>query len=126
MSGTASSSTSTSSRLHAADPRAAAVFRLREKTALEPRGNGGGPVVDAELGVDVQQVGLDGCLADEQALRTLPVGRAAGDQSQYVEFALAERRFGCAHATHQTCRHGRGEDRLTSCGRLDGAHELVA
>ena len=43
-------------------------------------GDGRGAVAHAELGVDVQQVGLDGGLADEQAGGRLPVGGAVGDQ----------------------------------------------
>ena len=37
-----------------------------EQAALVGGGDGRGPVVDPELGVEVQQVGLDAGLADEQ------------------------------------------------------------
>jgi hypothetical protein len=43
-------------------------------------GDGGGAVADAELGVDVQQVGLDGGLADQELARRDLVGGAVGDE----------------------------------------------
>ena len=51
-----------------------------QQSAVERLGDGGRAVADAELGVDVEQVGLDGRLADEQPRGGLAVGRAAGDE----------------------------------------------
>jgi hypothetical protein len=41
-----------------------------EQAAVERFGDGGGAVSDAELGVDVEQMRLDGGLADKQPGRT--------------------------------------------------------
>ena len=62
-----------------------------QQAPLEPGCHRRGAVVDAELGVDVQQVRLDRGLADEQAGGGLAVRAALRDQAQDVEFALAER-----------------------------------
>ena len=51
-------------------------FAGGEEPAVERLGDGGGPVADAELGVDVQQVGLDCGFADEQPGGRLAAGRA--------------------------------------------------
>ena len=51
----------------------------------------GRPVVHVELRVDVQEVGLDGRLADEQARRGPPVRLALGDQRQDLELPVAQR-----------------------------------
>ena len=67
--------------------------RARQQAALEPGRYSSGAVVDAELGVDVQHVGLDRGLADEQPGGGLAVGAASGDQAEDVELALAERFF---------------------------------
>jgi hypothetical protein len=45
-----------------------------EQATVERLGDGSGPVADAQLGVDVQQVGLDRGLGDEQPGGSLPVG----------------------------------------------------
>src|SRR6185437_8825658 len=45
-----------------------------EDAAGEAFGDGSGAVADAQLGVDVQQVGLDGGFADAQQGAGLPVG----------------------------------------------------
>jgi voltage-gated potassium channel len=50
-----------------------------EQPAVEALRDGGGAVADAQLGVDVQQVGLDRGLADEQPCGRLPVGGPRGD-----------------------------------------------
>ena len=57
--------------------------RSGEEAAPVGFGDGGRPVAHAQLLVDVQQVGLDGGLADEQLGRGLAVGGAVGDQSQH-------------------------------------------
>src|SRR5215469_550759 len=61
-----------------------------EQAAVECLGDGGRPVADAELGVDVVQVGLHRGLADEQPRRRLPVRAPAGHQLEHLELALAE------------------------------------
>src|ERR1700733_2112192 len=78
--------------------------RAGQQAALETCGDGGGPVVDAELGVDVQQVGLDRRLADEQPGGRLAVLAAERDQAEYVQLALAERLLGrLPDLADQTC-----------------------
>src|SRR5690242_8630023 len=62
-----------------------------QQAALEPGRHRRGTVVDAELGVDVRDMGLDRGLADEQAGGGLAVRAALRDQPQDVEFTLAER-----------------------------------
>jgi hypothetical protein len=44
-------------------------------------------VLQAELGEDAADVGLDGLLADDQVPGDLPVAVTAGDQPEYVAFA---------------------------------------
>ena len=65
--------------------------RPRKQPPLESGCHGGGAVVDPEFGEDVQHVGLDRGLADEQARGGLAVRAAARDQGQDVKLALAER-----------------------------------
>src|SRR5262245_2717760 len=48
------------------------------------------PVAEAELLEDVGDVGLDGCLADEELLPDLVVGQAAGDEPQNIPLARGE------------------------------------
>src|SRR5580704_14767125 len=62
-----------------------------EQAAVERLGDGGGAVADAQLGVDVEQVGLDRGLGDEQADGGLAVAFAGRDQLEDLELALAER-----------------------------------
>src|SRR6476646_5828337 len=62
-----------------------------EQAAVERLGDGGGAVADVELGVDVQQVGLDRGLADEQPGGCLPVGGPGRNQLQDLQLTLAER-----------------------------------
>src|SRR6185369_258006 len=62
-----------------------------EQATVERLAHGGGAVTDAELGVDVHQVGLDRGLADEQPGGRLPVGGAGRHQLEDLEFPLAER-----------------------------------
>lgn len=50
-------------------------------------GDGGGAGVDAELGVDVGQVGLDGGLGEAEPVADALVGQAVGDQTE--DFRLA-------------------------------------
>ncbi len=49
------------------------------------------PVPDAELGVDVQQLGLDRGLADQQLAGCRLIGGAVGDQPQHLDLLRAER-----------------------------------
>ena len=48
-------------------------------------------VLQAELGEDAADVGLDGLLADRQDPGDLPVAVTLGDQLEYVAFARCER-----------------------------------
>ena len=58
-----------------------------EQAPVERLGDGGRPVADAELGVDVEQVGLDRGLGDEQPGGCFPVGGPGRYQLKDLEFA---------------------------------------
>src|SRR5262245_55007303 len=62
----------------------------REQAPLVGGCHGGRPVVDLELLVDVEQVRLDGRLADEQAGGRAAVRLALGDQREDLELAGTE------------------------------------
>ncbi len=51
-----------------------------------------GSACDAELGVDVGEVGLDGVAADEELLRDLRVGQPASDGRCHLELDRSEAR----------------------------------
>src|ERR1700733_8796448 len=84
------------SRLHTHRPGAMSRIRATsacvagdEQPAIEPLGDGGGAVVDPELGVDVHEVGLDGRLGDEQLGRGVAIARSLGDELEHLQLALA-------------------------------------
>jgi hypothetical protein len=65
-------------RCLAASPRglnasAPSAFLRCQQPVVERLRNGGRAIADPELGVDVEQVGLDGRLADEQSCRRVAV-----------------------------------------------------
>src|ERR1700732_1310795 len=87
--------------------RESGAFRGQQAPA-ERLGDGGRAVAHPELGVGVQQVGLDGGLADEEPGRRLAVGGAAGDYLQDLDLPLAERRLDRpADLAEQPGRHRR-------------------
>jgi hypothetical protein len=71
--------------------RSSGLVTRDQQPAVEGRGDRGGSVVDSELGVDVDEVRLDGYLGDEQAFRGLAVGDAARDQLEHFELAGRDR-----------------------------------
>ena len=99
-----------------------------QQAALEADGHGGGPVVDAELGVDVQQVGLDRGLADEQAGAPPPgwSSRARSAPSISSSRWLSGSLAGCADLAEQPGGDRRRQHRLASGRGPDAAQQLVA
>jgi riboflavin biosynthesis pyrimidine reductase len=104
----------------------AQALRAGQQAALETCGDGGGPVVDAELGVDVQQVGLDRGLADEQPGGRLAVRAAERDQAEYVQLTLAERLLGRLPDLAEQAGGDRGREHRLAAGRgADTAPQFV-
>src|SRR5207342_131535 len=84
-------------------------------------------IVDVELGVDMQEVGLDRRLRDEQAGRGAAVRLSLGDQGQDLELALAQGVLrGRAQLADQSRGHRWREDGLVARRGPDRADELVA
>src|SRR5690606_4545101 len=82
-------------------------------------------VAGVEFGVDVQQVGFDAGLADEQRGGGLAVGRARGDQAKYLQFARAQwATGGFSDLADQQSGHGGGQDGFAPVGGADGAQEF--
>lgn len=61
-----------------------------EDASLDGDGDGMGPVVDPELGIDVQQVALDGRLADVELAGDVPVAASGGHQLEDVDLPAGE------------------------------------
>jgi zinc/manganese transport system permease protein len=101
--------------------------RSAQDAALVGDGDGGRPVADAELVVQVDEVGLDRGLADEQPAGGGLVGRAAGDEAQDLELAGAQAAgLAGAEAAHEGAGDGGGEHRPAGVRGPDGADQLVA
>jgi hypothetical protein len=62
-----------------------------QQAALQRRHDRRRPVIHAQLGEDVDQVGLDGCLADVQRSGDVFVGGTPGDVLQHLQLAVAGR-----------------------------------
>jgi hypothetical protein len=73
-------------------PWLAVLWASGEQPPLVRLAHGGGTVVDAELLVEVQEVGLDGGLAHEQPPCRLAVCRPGGHEAQHIDLARAQRR----------------------------------
>src|SRR6202012_142040 len=88
-----------------------------------------GPVADAELGVDVQQVGLDRGLADQQPPGGDLVGGAVGDQLEDFELAWAQvvlaTAAGGADQADQLAGHRGSQHGLAPEGRPDRLDQLI-
>src|SRR5690606_367670 len=89
-----------------------------EQTAAVRLGDRGRPVAYLQLGVDVLEMGLHARLADEQLPGRLPVGSAAGDQPQHLQFPVAQPWPGRpAYLAHELVGDRGGEHRLAAVGR---------
>ena len=61
------------------------------------------------LGVGVEKVGLDRCLADEESLGDLSIGRPRRDELEHLQLALADGLLhGLADLVEEPGSHARG------------------
>src|SRR3954471_15892759 len=67
-----------------------AVGSSADEAATQGDGHGGGPVADAQLLVDVLEVGLDGRRADDQPVGDFRPAEAVAGQAQDLEFARTQ------------------------------------
>ena len=93
---------------------------------LEGGGNGGGAVVYPELGEDVDEVGLDGRLADAQRARNVFVRCPSGHGFEEIELAGAKVFFRHPGEAHEPSSHGGGEDGFPAGSDAYGANQFVS
>lgn len=112
------------SRVHLAGQ----VYLLQtEDAAFQGNGDGGGPIIDAELAKGVYEVGFDRRFAYVQALSDLLVALTQAHQLQHLHLAATQALLlGLAEVPHQPVGHGRGERRAAAGGRPDGGVEFLA
>ena len=78
--------------------------RIRPRAVAAATADGTG--VHAQLGVDVDEVGLDGRLAEEELFADRRVRQAVGDELEDLGLPAGERGGGGAHPVHEAQRDG--------------------